>query len=73
MADLKAQYHAIKAEIDAAIARVLESTQFCLGSEVAAFEREYAAYCQSKFCAGTNSGTSALHLALRGGGRRPRR
>jgi dTDP-4-amino-4,6-dideoxygalactose transaminase len=64
MADLKAQYHGIKAEIDAAIAGVLESSQFCLGSEVAAFEREYAAYCQAKFCAGMNSGTSALHLAL---------
>jgi dTDP-4-amino-4,6-dideoxygalactose transaminase len=62
--DLKAQYHSIKPEIDAAIARVLESTQFVLGSEVAAFEEEFAAYCQAKHAIGLNSGTSALHLAL---------
>ncbi len=62
--DLKAQYHSIKAEIDAAIASVLESSQFALGSEVAAFEKEFAAYCSSREAVGVNSGTSALHLAL---------
>jgi dTDP-4-amino-4,6-dideoxygalactose transaminase len=62
--DLKAQYHSIKPEIDAAIGRVLESSQFVLGSEVAAFEQEYTAYCQVEYALGVNSGTSALHLAL---------
>lgn len=62
--DLKAQYHSIKAEIDAAIASVLESSQFALGSEVAAFEKEFASYCSSGEAVGVNSGTSALHLAL---------
>ena len=62
--DLKAQYHNIKAEIDAAIASVLESSQFALGSEVAAFEKEFASYCTSREAVGVNSGTSALHLAL---------
>ncbi len=62
--DLKAQYHSIKPEIDAAIARVLESSQFILGEEVAAFEEEFAAYCQAQHAVGVNSGTSALHLAL---------
>ena len=62
--DLKAQYHSIKSEIDAAVLRVLESTQFILGEEVAAFEREFAAYCQASESVGVNSGTSALHLAL---------
>lgn len=62
--DLKAQYHSIKAEIDAAIAGVLESSAFILGSEVAAFEEEFAAYCGAKIGIGVNSGTSALHLAL---------
>jgi dTDP-4-amino-4,6-dideoxygalactose transaminase len=37
--DLRAQYRSIKAEIDAAVLRVLDSTQFILGDEVAAFER----------------------------------
>ncbi len=62
--DLKAQYQSIKAEIDAAIAGVLESSQFILGQEVAAFEREFAAYCGVGECVALNSGTSALHLAL---------
>src|SRR5512132_692650 len=62
--DLKTQYHAIKDEIDAAVLRVLESTQFILGEEVTAFEREFAAYCQAAEAVGVNSGTSALHLAL---------
>lgn len=62
--DLKAQYLAIKPEIDAAIQRVLDSTQFILGAEVAAFEREFAAYCGVAHCMGVNNGTSALHLAL---------
>ena len=62
--DLKAQYHSIKAEIDTAVLRVLESTQYILGEEVAAFEREFAGYCHASQAIGVNSGTSALHLAL---------
>src|SRR5512140_2985651 len=62
--DLKAQYHSIKPEIDAAIARVLESCQFVLGEAVAGFERDFAAYCGAKECIAVNSGTSAIHLAL---------
>lgn len=63
-ADLKTQYRSIKPEIDAAVLRVLDSTQFILGEEVAAFEREFAAYCGTAEAIGVNSGTSALHLAL---------
>src|SRR5579859_2018603 len=62
--DLKAQYRSIKPEIDAAIARVLDSGQFVLGPEVAEFEQEFAAYCGTGECIALNSGTSALHLAL---------
>jgi dTDP-4-amino-4,6-dideoxygalactose transaminase len=64
MADLKAQYRAIKNEIDEAVCHVLENAQFILGPEVAAFEREFAAYQQGTEAIGLNSGTSALHLAL---------
>ncbi len=63
-ADLKAQYRSIQPEIDAAIANTLESSQFILGREVAAFEEEFAAFQGARHCVGTNSGTSALHLAL---------
>ncbi len=62
--DLKAQYHSIKPEIDAAVVRVFESSQFVLGAEVAAFEKEFAAYCGVESAMGVNSGTSALHLAM---------
>lgn len=62
--DLKTQYAGIKPEIDAAVLRVLESGQYVLGPEVAAFEAEFAAYCGAKHAIAVNSGTSALHLAL---------
>src|SRR5271166_948681 len=62
--DLKVQYQSIKPEIDAAIARVLDSCQFVLGSDVAAFEKDFAAFCETAECIALNSGTSALHLAL---------
>src|SRR5690349_65765 len=62
--DLRAQYHSIKAEVDAAVLGLLESSQFVLGSQVAAFEEAFAAYCQADYAIGVNTGTSALHLAL---------
>lgn len=62
--DLKAQYASIKTEVDAAILGVLETCQFTLGSEVSAFEQEFASYSQAGHGIGVNSGTSALHLAL---------
>jgi len=64
LVDLKAQYQAIKEEIDTAITRVLESGQFILGSEVKSFEEEISAYLGVKYAVGVASGTDALHLAL---------
>lgn len=64
LVDLQAQYRAIKPEVDEAIHRVLESSQFILGPEVDAFEQEFAAYCRTTHAVATSSGTSALHLAL---------
>ncbi len=66
--DLKAQYLSIKDEIDTAVLKVLDSTQFILGSEVAALEEEFASYSQAHFGIALNTGTSALHLALLAGG-----
>lgn len=62
--DLAAQYAGIKDEVNAAIQHVLDTCQFTLGSEVAAFEEEFASYCRTEYGVGVNSGTSALHLAL---------
>lgn len=49
----------------AAIGRVLDSGQYILGSELSAFEEEFAAYQDSQFCAGVSSGHDALVLILR--------
>jgi dTDP-4-amino-4,6-dideoxygalactose transaminase len=58
------QYQRIKDEVGAAIAEVLPTGRYTLGPQVAAFEQEFAAYCQSKHCVGIANGTEALHLAL---------
>jgi dTDP-4-amino-4,6-dideoxygalactose transaminase len=62
--DLRAQYKQTKSKMHAAIARVMDSAQFVLGPEVAAFEERFADYCGVRHCTAVNSGTSALHLAL---------
>jgi dTDP-4-amino-4,6-dideoxygalactose transaminase len=60
-----AQYISHQAEIDQAIARVLEKGRYILGEEAAAFEREFADYIGVRYGVGVGSGTEALHLALR--------
>lgn len=62
--DLKAQYAGIKDEVNAAIQNILDTCQFTLGSEVATFENEFAAYSNAQNGIGVNTGTSALHLSL---------
>ena len=62
--DLKAAYLSLKEQIDAAVARVLDSGWYILGPEVEAFESEFAEYCQAKEAVGVADGLSALHLAL---------
>ncbi|HEY3762125.1 MAG TPA: DegT/DnrJ/EryC1/StrS family aminotransferase [Verrucomicrobiae bacterium] len=62
--DLPAQIRGLRKEIDAALARTLDNCSFCLGPDVAQFEKDFAAYCGAKHCVGFNSGTSALHVAL---------
>jgi len=63
--DVKAGYLAIKDEIDAAIARVLDSGRYILGEEVRAFEEAFSSYLGVRFGIGVGSGTEALHLALK--------
>ncbi|MEM9505989.1 MAG: DegT/DnrJ/EryC1/StrS family aminotransferase, partial [Cyanobacteria bacterium P01_E01_bin.43] len=69
--DLKPQYQVIKAEIKAAIDRVLESGQFILGPEVQQFEAAAADYLGVKHAIGVNSGTDALIISLRALGVEP--
>jgi dTDP-4-amino-4,6-dideoxygalactose transaminase len=69
--DLRAQYASIRDEVRAAVDRVFESQSFVLGPEVEAFEREIAAYCETRFAIGCGSGSDALLLALQALGIRP--
>lgn len=66
--DPHAAYLSHKAEIDAAISRVLQSGWYILGQEVANFERGFAAYIGAPCAIGVASGTDAIQLALRASG-----
>ena len=62
--DLRAQYAAIRDEIEPAVREVFESQQFILGPKVKEFEEEVARYCGAARAVGCASGTDALLLAL---------
>jgi len=63
--DLRAQYNSMRAEIDAAIKKVVDNQHFILGPEVESFEEEAAEYCGTKYAVGVASGTDALILSLK--------
>jgi dTDP-4-amino-4,6-dideoxygalactose transaminase len=65
MVDLQRQYQQLKPDIDVAIQDVLNQSQFILGPNVTALEKEIAAYHDKAFAIGVASGTDALLLALR--------
>lgn len=71
LVDLKVQYISIRDEIQVAINKVLDSTCFVMGEEVALFEKEFAAFCGARYCVGVANGTAALHLALLACGIKP--
>ena len=62
--DLKPQYRALKAELDAVMLEVAASQMFILGPAVRALEEEVAAYSHARFGIGVSSGTDALLVAL---------
>lgn len=62
--DLKAQYEALKIEIDAGITEVINSASFILGKQVTELENKLAEYVGRKHCVGVANGTDALQLAL---------
>ena len=66
--DLQSQYQSIKEDVDAAVLGVMQRGDFVLGGAVAAFEEEFARYCEADHCVGVDSGYSALELILRGYG-----
>jgi dTDP-4-amino-4,6-dideoxygalactose transaminase len=65
LVDLRAQYASIKADIDAAIGRVITETAFIGGRYVREFEQSYAADYGVKHCIAVANGTDAIYIALR--------
>src|SRR5437588_9746226 len=63
--DLRAQYRPLRSEVLSALEEICESTSFVQGPATLDFETKFAAYCGVGHCVSLNSGTSALHLALR--------
>jgi dTDP-4-amino-4,6-dideoxygalactose transaminase len=72
MVDLRAQHERVAASLDAAMRRVVETSQFIHGEDCVLFEKEFAAYCGAAHACGVANGTDALTLALRACGVGPR-
>jgi dTDP-4-amino-4,6-dideoxygalactose transaminase len=66
--ELKPTYTELRSEMDAAYHRVMDSGWYLLGGELEALEREFAAYCEAKYCVAVGNGLDALHLILRAWG-----
>jgi len=62
--DLKTQYKQIEHEVVPMITEAMTNGAFIGGPQVEGFENEFAAFCDSSYCAGVNSGTDALRFAL---------
>lgn len=63
--DLPTQYDALRSDVLTALEQTCESSRFAQGPATADFEAKFAEYCGADHCVSLNSGTSALHLALR--------
>jgi dTDP-4-amino-4,6-dideoxygalactose transaminase len=62
--DLKTQFREIEHEVLPMVKEAMENAAFIGGPQVSGFETEFAAFCDSKYCVGVNSGTDALRFAL---------
>ncbi len=65
LVDLRAQYVAIRADIDSAIQTVIDTTSFVMGPAVRQFEEAFATFCGVTHGIGVSNGTAAIELALR--------
>src|SRR2546428_7782470 len=70
--DLVTVHRELREELRSVFETALDTAGFVGGPLVQAFERDFAAFCESQFCVGTASGTDALRLALVAAGVRPR-
>ena len=65
LCDVQRQYVELQPEIDSAVQQAMADGRYILGPNVKAFEQEMADYLDCEYAVGVNSGTDALHLALR--------
>ncbi|MCC7302118.1 MAG: DegT/DnrJ/EryC1/StrS family aminotransferase [Bacteroidia bacterium] len=63
--DLAAIHRPLRKELETAFLKVLDRSHYILGEELESFEKEFATFCESSYCAGTGNGLDALVLALR--------
>lgn len=63
--DTRAQYETLRDELLPVVSAVIEKSHFILGENVAAFEREFAEYCGTRYAVGVGNGTDAIQLACR--------
>jgi dTDP-4-amino-4,6-dideoxygalactose transaminase len=66
--ELRPAYEELRADLDTAYRRVMDSGCYILGKELKTFETEFATYCGVNHCIGVGNGLDALHLILRGYG-----
>jgi len=66
--DLKTQFREIEGEVLPMVKEAMENAAFIGGPQVSGFETEFAAFCESKYCVGVNSGTDSLRFALMAAG-----
>src|SRR5687768_12202198 len=66
--DLVTPHRELEDELIAAAQSAIRDARFIGGPEVEGFEREFAAYCGTKFCIGLGSGTDAVRFALMAAG-----
>src|SRR5215510_12400433 len=66
--DLVAPHQELEAELLAVVSKALSTAGFIGGSMVEDFEREFARFCDTKYCVGVNSGTDALRFAFMAAG-----
>lgn len=64
--DLKSPHIELRAELETAFDRTLNSGWYIQSNELKQFEKEFAEYCQVEHCIGVGNGLDALHLILRG-------
>ncbi len=69
--DLVTPHQELEAELLAVVKKAFGTAGFIGGPMVDEFEKDFAAFCGTKYCVGVNSGTDALRFAFMAAGAKP--